>query len=80
MCPKLHERIFSKNEYSYMEIRHRIIHGGYTPSGYKFEQIEIETVEKCMIDITKFNYLIDKHIVEKYSDLQFYGTYFQKIN
>lgn len=80
MCPKLHVRIFSDNEDSYMKIRHRIIHGRYTPLGSKFEQIEIETVENCMIDITKFNYLIDKHIVEKYPDLQFYGTYFQKIN
>ena len=77
MFPNLYERIFSQNEDSYMKIRHRTIHGGYIPLGSKFEQIEIETVENCMIDIAKFNYLIDKHIIKNYPGLHFYSTYFQ---
>jgi len=74
----LWNKIFSRDITSYMQIRHRIIHGITDEFFLIYDLIDIETVEDCMLDIAKFIYLIDKYILTKFPEVQYYYTFFQK--
>ena len=71
-------KIYYRDEKSYMKLRHRIVHGKSEGIFFAYELIDIETVENCMLDIAKFIYLIDKYIVKKYPELEYYHTFFRK--
>ena len=78
LTQNLWEKIFSQDITSYVKIRHRAVHGITDEIFLKYDIINIETVENCMLDIAKFIYLIDEHIVRKFTEVQHIHTFFQK--
>jgi hypothetical protein len=63
---KIWGRIFGDTENSYTQIRHNIIHRGVSATARLSQKLDIELVQKAILDITKFISLLESIIVSKY--------------
>ena len=65
LAPRLWQKIFSKRD-SYMQLRHKIIHGDRPSLNDIEEKYTIENIEIILFDIVQFVYLIEEQRFLKY--------------
>lgn len=76
--PKLWQKIFSKND-SYMDLRHKIIHGGRPAVKEINEIFGINYLENALIDIVRFVYLIEEQRFLKYKRIEENSDFLQSL-
>jgi hypothetical protein len=79
LAPRLWQDIFSKSDDSYMQLRHKIIHGA-RPS---FEEIEniytIKKIESALFSIAHFVYLIESQRFQLYPRIEEKADFIQRL-
>ncbi len=78
----LWRRIFSDEKKNlkkrgYFKIRHKLVHGGIESSILLKRIITIDLIERAILDITKFVFIIESDISSKYPKEQYVNIYFK---
>ncbi len=76
---RLWRSVFAKKG-SNIQLRHEIIHGDQLPLEDIEKYYNVDTIEKILIEITKFVYLIEEERFNKYKYSEEHAIFLEKLN